>query len=59
MIHDQTIKVERIKIHQMLAYPATKGLPSNMFRENVDNMGLKKRLILDRGAIWEHLEGGE
>jgi hypothetical protein len=51
MIHDQTIKVERIKLHKMLAYPATKGLPSNVFREHIDNMWLKKRLIQDRGAI--------
>jgi hypothetical protein len=44
MIKDQSIKVEHIRIHQMLADSLTKDLPLNVFRECISGMVLKERL---------------
>ena len=37
---DRTIKIEHIRTNSMLADPLTKGLPPNMFKKHVTNMGL-------------------
>ena len=37
---DRTIKIEHIRTNAMLADPLTKGLPLNVFKKHVTNMGL-------------------
>ena len=37
---DRTIKIEHIRTNSMLADPLTKGLPPNVFKQHVTNMGL-------------------
>ena len=43
-IKDQTIEVEHISTRSMLAYPLTKGLPTNVFKEHVTGIGLTDSL---------------
>jgi hypothetical protein len=43
-IHDQTIEVEHIRTHQMLADPLTKGLPPSMFSKHATDMRLRECL---------------
>jgi hypothetical protein len=43
-VRDQIINLEHISIEKMLADPLTKGLPPNVFREHVADMGLRKSL---------------
>jgi hypothetical protein len=43
-IQDHTISLEHIKINDMLANPLTKDLPSNVFKEHLVDMGLRKSL---------------
>ena len=37
---DRTIKIEHIRTNAMLADPLTKGLPPNVFKQHITNMGL-------------------
>ena len=43
-VRDHVISLEHISTEKMLADPLIKGLPSNMFREHVAGMGLRKIL---------------
>jgi hypothetical protein len=43
-IQDHTISLEHISTRQMLTDPFTKGLPPNVFKEHVADMGLRKSL---------------
>jgi hypothetical protein len=43
-VQDQTSEIEHISIKQMLADPLTKGLPPNIFRDHVADMGLLESL---------------
>ena len=43
-IQDQTICLEYIRTNKILAYPLTKGLPPNVFREHLAGMGLREDL---------------
>jgi hypothetical protein len=43
-ILDQTIQVEHIRTHQMLADPLTKGLPPSVFSKHAAGMGLREYL---------------
>jgi hypothetical protein len=43
-IHDQTIEVEHIRTHQMLADSLTKGLPPRVFSKHAAGMGLRECL---------------
>jgi hypothetical protein len=43
-VRDQIINLEYISTGKMLADPLTKGLPPNVFREHVADMGLRESL---------------
>jgi hypothetical protein len=43
-VRDQIINLEHINTVKMLADPLTKGLPSSVFKEHVDGMGLRDSL---------------
>ena len=43
-VQDHSIILEHVSTKTMLADPLTKGLPSNMFREHLASMGLRKSL---------------
>jgi hypothetical protein len=43
-IQDHTNNLEHIRIKQMLADPFTKGLPPNVFKEHVADMGLRESI---------------
>jgi hypothetical protein len=43
-IEDHTISLEHISTKQILADPFTKGLPPNVFKEHVADMGLRESL---------------
>ena len=43
-VRDHVISLEHISIEKMLADPLTKGLPPNVFREHVADMGLRESL---------------
>jgi hypothetical protein len=43
-VRNQIINIEHISIEKMLADPLSKGLPPNMFREHVADMGLRESL---------------
>jgi hypothetical protein len=43
-IQDHTISLEHISTKQMLADPFIKGLPPNVFKEHVADMGLRESL---------------
>jgi hypothetical protein len=43
-VWNQIINIEHISIEKMLADPLTKGLPPNVFREHVADMGLRESL---------------
>jgi hypothetical protein len=43
-VQNQIINIEHISIEKMLADPLSKGLPPNMFREHVADMGLRESL---------------
>ena len=43
-VQDHIINLEHISIEKMFADPLTKGLPPNMFREHVADMGLRESL---------------
>jgi hypothetical protein len=43
-VWDQIINLEDISTEKMLADPLTKGLPPNVFREHVADMGLRESL---------------
>jgi hypothetical protein len=43
-VQDQTIEIEHIIIKQIFADPLTKGLPLNIFRDHVADMGLLESL---------------
>jgi hypothetical protein len=43
-IQDHTNSLEHIRIKQMLADPFTKGLPPNVFKEHVADMGLRESI---------------
>ena len=43
-VRDQVISLEHISTEKMLADPLTKGLPPNVFREHVADMGLRESL---------------
>jgi hypothetical protein len=43
-VQDQTIEIERIIIKQIFVDPLTKGLPLNIFRDHVADMGLLESL---------------
>jgi hypothetical protein len=43
-VQDQIINLEHISTEKMLADPLTKGLPPNVFREHVADMGLRESL---------------
>ena len=48
-VRDQVISLEHISTEKMLADPLIKGLPSNVFREHVVSIGLRKILkFLDK-----------
>ena len=48
-VRDQVISLEHISTEKMLADPLTKGLPPNVFSEQVASMGLRKNLkFLDK-----------
>jgi hypothetical protein len=43
-VQDQIINLEHISTEKMPAYPLTKCLPPNVFREHVAGMGLRESL---------------
>jgi hypothetical protein len=43
-IQDQTISLDHINTKKMIADPLTKGLPRNVFREHLADMGLRENL---------------
>ena len=43
-VRDHVISLEHIRTEKMLADLLTKGLPPNMFRENLADMGLRESL---------------
>jgi hypothetical protein len=43
-IQDHTISLEHISTKQMLVDPFTKGLPPNVFKEHIVDMGVRERL---------------
>ena len=43
-VRDHIISLEHISTEKMLADPLTKGLPPNVFREHVSDMGLRENL---------------
>jgi hypothetical protein len=43
-VRDQIISLEHISTEKMLVDPLTKGLPPNVFRERVADMGLRESL---------------
>ena len=43
-VRDHVISLEHISTEKMLADPLTKGLPPNVFREHVADMGLRESL---------------
>ena len=43
-VQDETICLEYIRTDKMLAYPLTKVLPPNVFREHLAGMGLRESL---------------
>ena len=43
-VRDYVISLEHISIEKMHADPLTKGLPPNVFREHVADMGLRESL---------------
>jgi hypothetical protein len=43
-VRNQIKNIEHISIENMLADPLSKGLPPNMFREHVADMGLRESL---------------
>ena len=48
-VRDRVISLEHISTEKMLVDPLTKGLPSNVFREHVAGMALRKSLqFLDK-----------
>jgi hypothetical protein len=47
-VYDQTISLEHIRTKDRLADPLTNGLPPNVFKEHVADMGLWERLTYPR-----------
>ena len=48
-VRDQVISLEHVSTEKMFADPLIKGLPPNVFREHVANMGLRESLkFLDK-----------
>ena len=45
-VQDHIISLEHISTEKMLADPLTKGLPPNMFREHIADMGLREKPII-------------
>ena len=45
-VRDQVISLEHISTEKILADPLTKGLPPNMFREHIADMGFKGKPII-------------
>ena len=43
-VRDHIISLEHISTEKMLADPLTKGLPPNVFREHLADMGLRENL---------------
>jgi hypothetical protein len=43
-IRDKTISLEHIGTKDMVADPLTKGLPPNVFKEHLADMGLRESL---------------
>ena len=55
-VQDHSISLEHVSTKKMLADPLTKGLPSNVFREHLAGMGLRKSLrFLDNKDLIENL----
>ena len=55
-VRDHIISLEHVSTEKMLAYPLTKGLPSNVFREHLAGMGLRESLLfLDNKGLIENL----
>jgi hypothetical protein len=43
-VWDHSISLEHVSTKKMLADPLIKGLPSNVFKEHLASMGLRKSL---------------
>jgi hypothetical protein len=43
-VRDHVISLEHISTEKLLVDPLTKGLPPNVFREHIADMGLRKNL---------------
>ena len=43
-VRNHVISLEHISTEKMLADPLSKGLPPNVFREHIADMGLRERL---------------
>ena len=55
-VRDHIISLEHISTEKMLADPLTKGLPPNVFREQLAGMGLRESLrFLDNKGLVENL----